>query len=142
MEVRDEAEGDDVCEQLRAAGIKCAVEPLPDANSFASIWAFQAPTVLMVLVNDSDLDKARLEPGEVAAFRPDVADGRELLGQQSLEQPAVAIQVEEQLVEPPLALFERRDRREHAEMACVVAQRPRERLERRGERSRQEHRAL
>jgi len=59
MQVRDEVEGDDVCEQLRAAGIECAVEPLPDANSFASIWALQAPTVLMVLVNESDLDKAR-----------------------------------------------------------------------------------
>jgi len=59
MQVRDEIEGDDVCEQLRAAGIKCAVEPLTDANSFASIWALQAPTVLMVLVNESDLDKAR-----------------------------------------------------------------------------------
>jgi hypothetical protein len=59
MEVRDDAEGNDVCEQLRAAGIKCAAEPFPDANSLASIWGGQAPTVLTVLVHESDLDKAR-----------------------------------------------------------------------------------
>jgi hypothetical protein len=59
MQVRDPGEGDAVCERLRAAGIKCAVEPLPDANSFSSIWGGMAATVLTVLVDESDLDNAR-----------------------------------------------------------------------------------
>lgn len=59
MEVRDEAEGEDVCERLRAAGVKCAVEQLPDPNSFNAIWDIPAPTVLIVLVNDQDVEKAR-----------------------------------------------------------------------------------
>ena len=59
MQVRSDQEGEDVCEQLRAAGIKCAVEPLPDPNSLRAIWGGQAPTVLTVLVNESDMDKAR-----------------------------------------------------------------------------------
>jgi hypothetical protein len=59
MQVRSPVEGDEVCERLRAAGIKCAVEPLPDANSFSSIWGGLAPTVLTVLVDEPDMDKAR-----------------------------------------------------------------------------------
>jgi hypothetical protein len=59
MEVRDEAEGEDICERLRAAGVKCAVEPLPDANSIAPIWDIPAPTVLFVLVNERDVAEAR-----------------------------------------------------------------------------------
>jgi hypothetical protein len=59
MHVRDETEGDDVCERLRAAGIKCAVQPLPDVNSLAGMWGGLAKTVLTVLVHESDLDKAR-----------------------------------------------------------------------------------
>jgi hypothetical protein len=59
MQVRSPGEGDDVCERLRAAGIKCAVEPLPDVYSISSIWGGQAGTVLTVLVEESDLDKAR-----------------------------------------------------------------------------------
>jgi cell division septation protein DedD len=74
MQVRNEADGNDICDQLRAAGIKCAVEPLPDANSFASIWAIPAPTVLMVLVNASDLDNAR------AVIREHLEDGSTLEG--------------------------------------------------------------
>jgi hypothetical protein len=59
MQVRSPGEGDEVCEQLRAAGIKCAVEPLPDVNSISSIWGGQAGTVLTVLVEESDMEKAR-----------------------------------------------------------------------------------
>ena len=59
MNVRDEIEGDEICDRLRAAGIKCAVEPLPDVNSLAPIMGGDTSTVLMVLVHDSELDKAR-----------------------------------------------------------------------------------
>jgi hypothetical protein len=59
MNVQDENEGNDICDRLRAAGIKCAVEPLPDTNSLVPILGGQAPLVLKVLVNASELDKAR-----------------------------------------------------------------------------------
>jgi hypothetical protein len=59
MSVQDESEGNDICDRLRAAGIKCAVEPLPDTNSLVPILGGQAPLVLKVLVNASELDKAR-----------------------------------------------------------------------------------
>jgi hypothetical protein len=59
INVRDENEGEDICARLRAAGIKCAVEPLPDANSLAPIMGGEPSTVLTVLVNDSEMDKAR-----------------------------------------------------------------------------------
>jgi hypothetical protein len=59
MPVRDDEEGEIVCERLRAAGIKCAVEPMPDPNSLRAIWGGQSPMVLMVLVNDSDVDRAK-----------------------------------------------------------------------------------
>ena len=59
MQVRDENEGNDICDRLRAAGIKCAVEPLPDLNSLAPIMGGPAGDVLTVLVNESELVKAR-----------------------------------------------------------------------------------
>src|SRR5262249_33912104 len=59
MEVRNEDEGAEVCARLRAAGIRCAVEPLPDSESCAAIWGQRAGTVLMVLVEESDIDRAR-----------------------------------------------------------------------------------
>jgi hypothetical protein len=59
MYVRSDQEGHAICEQLRAAGVKCAVESLPDANSFRNIWGLPIPNVLTVLVNESDMDKAR-----------------------------------------------------------------------------------
>ena len=59
MQVRDENEGNDICDRLRTAGIKCAVEPLPDLNSLAPIMGGPAGDVLTVLVNESELDKAR-----------------------------------------------------------------------------------
>jgi cell division septation protein DedD len=59
MQVRDEDEGNDICDRLRAVGIKCAVEPLPDMNSLAPIMGGPAGDVLTVLVNESDLEKAR-----------------------------------------------------------------------------------
>lgn len=59
MQVRSDQEGEDICKQLRAAGIKCAVEPLPDPNSFRAFWGRQTPDVLTVLVNESDMDQAR-----------------------------------------------------------------------------------
>jgi hypothetical protein len=59
MTVRDESEGDAVCDRLRAAGIKCAVEPLPDVNSLRPLMGGSAGDVLTVLVNESELDKAR-----------------------------------------------------------------------------------
>lgn len=58
VQVRDESEGDAICERLRTAGIKCAVEPLPDPNSLGTIMGGMANTVLFVLVNDSDLAEA------------------------------------------------------------------------------------
>ena len=59
MVVQDETEGEEVCEQLRAGGIKCAVEALPDVNSTAAIWGGQARESLFVLVNEGDVEKAR-----------------------------------------------------------------------------------
>ena len=59
MTVRVEAECEEICERLRAVGIKCAVEPLPDVNSLASIWGGQARTVLFVLVHQHDVTRAR-----------------------------------------------------------------------------------
>jgi hypothetical protein len=59
MQVQSESEGDDICERLRAAGIRCAVEPLPDPNANRAILGGMAPDVLTVLVEESDLDKAR-----------------------------------------------------------------------------------
>ena len=59
MQVRDENEGNDICDRLRAAGIKCAVEPLPDLNPLAPIMGGPAGDVLTVLVNESELVKAR-----------------------------------------------------------------------------------
>ena len=59
LQVQDESEGDEVCARLRAAGIKCAVEPLPDPNSLGSIFGGMPATALFVLVNESDEAKAR-----------------------------------------------------------------------------------
>lgn len=59
LQVQDEAEGDAVCERLRAAGIRCAVEPLPDPNSLAPIMGGTTAPALFVLVNESDASKAR-----------------------------------------------------------------------------------
>jgi hypothetical protein len=59
MVVQDETAGEVICERLRAGGIKCAVEPLPDVNSTAAIWGGQAPDALFVLVNEGDVEKAR-----------------------------------------------------------------------------------
>jgi hypothetical protein len=59
MAVRDETEGEEICERLRAGGVKCAVEALPDVNSTASIWGGQAADALFVLVNEGDVEKAR-----------------------------------------------------------------------------------
>jgi hypothetical protein len=62
MEVRDEGEGDEICRRLRAAGVKCAVETLPDDNDGAVFAAFagtRTRDALYVLVNESDLPRAR-----------------------------------------------------------------------------------
>ncbi len=59
LQVQDELEGDEVCGRLRAAGIKCAVEPLPDPNSLGSFMGGMSATALFVLVNESDASKAR-----------------------------------------------------------------------------------
>jgi hypothetical protein len=59
IQVRDENEGDDICERLRAAGIKCAVEPIPDINSLSPIMGGPAGDMLTVLVSESDMDHAR-----------------------------------------------------------------------------------
>jgi hypothetical protein len=64
INVQDETEGNEICDRLRAAGIKCAVEPLPDTNSLVPILGGRAPLVLKVLVNASDLDKARTVVGQ------------------------------------------------------------------------------
>ena len=59
MAVENEPAGEEICKRLRAGGIKCAVEALPDVNSIASIWGGQAPDTLFVLVNEADVEKAR-----------------------------------------------------------------------------------
>ena len=59
LQVQDESEGETVCDRLRAAGIKCAVEPLPDPNSLGTIMGGMAGTALFVLVNESDASRAR-----------------------------------------------------------------------------------
>jgi hypothetical protein len=59
LQVQDESEGDEICGRLRAAGIKCAVEPLPDPNSLGSFMGGMPATALFVLVNESDAPKAR-----------------------------------------------------------------------------------
>ena len=62
MEVRDDAEGDAICGRLRAAGVRCAVEPLPDDNDGAVVAALtgtRTNDALYVLVNESDLPRAR-----------------------------------------------------------------------------------
>jgi hypothetical protein len=60
MQVRDAEEGDAICARLRAAGVKCAVEPLPDGNWGVGMLAgLRARDVLYVLVNESDVPRAR-----------------------------------------------------------------------------------
>ena len=59
MVVQDETEGEEICERLRAGGIKCAVEALPDVNSTAAIWGGQERDALFVLVNEGDVERAR-----------------------------------------------------------------------------------
>jgi hypothetical protein len=59
MVVQDETEGEEICQRLRAGGIKCAVEALPDVNSTPAIWGGPAPNALFVLVNEGDVEKAR-----------------------------------------------------------------------------------
>ena len=59
MVVQDETEGEEICERLRAGGIKCALESLPDVNSTPAIWGGQAANVLVGQVNESDVENAR-----------------------------------------------------------------------------------
>ncbi len=59
MVVQDETEGEEICERLRAGGIKCALETLPDVNTTTAIWGGQAPDVLVVLVNEAEVEQAR-----------------------------------------------------------------------------------
>jgi len=59
MVVQSQDEGEEICERLRAGGIKCAVEALPDVNSTVAIWGGQARSSLFVLVNEDDVDRAR-----------------------------------------------------------------------------------
>ena len=59
MVVQDETEGEEICERLRAGGIKCALESLTDVNSTPAIWGGQAANVLVVLVNEGDVENAR-----------------------------------------------------------------------------------
>jgi hypothetical protein len=57
--VQNETEGEEICERLRAGGIKCAVQALPDVNTTTAIWGGQAADALFVLVNEGDVEKAR-----------------------------------------------------------------------------------
>jgi hypothetical protein len=59
MAVQDEEEGEQICERLRAGGIKCAVQALPDVNTTTAIWGGQGADALFVLVNEGDVEKAR-----------------------------------------------------------------------------------
>ena len=59
MAVQDEQEGEEICERLRAGGIKCAVQPLPDVNTTTAIWGGPGADALFVLVNEADVEKAR-----------------------------------------------------------------------------------
>jgi hypothetical protein len=59
MVVQDETEGEEICERLRAGGIKCALEALPDVNTTTAIWGGQAPDELVILVNEAEVEQAR-----------------------------------------------------------------------------------
>jgi hypothetical protein len=62
--VEDPIEGDRLCEELRAHGIKCACVTLPSVRIHTSPTAWirswgPPDTALTVVVHDSDLDRAR-----------------------------------------------------------------------------------
>jgi hypothetical protein len=79
MEVENALEGEDICERLRAAGIKCAVEPLHVAQMTASRFA-TGRDAMAVLVFEPDLDRARAVvdafEAETAAHRVSVCETR------------------------------------------------------------------
>jgi len=58
VEVSGDGEGALVCERLRAHGIRCAVELIPNRWSSAARVGRPAGDVLAVLVNESDLERA------------------------------------------------------------------------------------
>jgi hypothetical protein len=66
MQVANEAEADAVCEELRAAGIKCNYARVADPNApLAFLHAYGQPdTVLAVFVLESELDRARATVSE------------------------------------------------------------------------------
>jgi hypothetical protein len=68
MSVESPIAGEALCEELRAAGIKCACVELPSEPNAAAPAAYlgfaQAPTEWTVLVHESDLERARELLGE------------------------------------------------------------------------------
>jgi hypothetical protein len=61
LNARDWDEANDVCEELRAAGIKCGALEVPNTNS-ATAWAtsWLRPSLeLKVFVDAPDIDRAR-----------------------------------------------------------------------------------
>lgn len=61
LNARDWEEADEVCEQLRAAGIKCGAADVPNVNSataWLTSWA-RPSTELKVFVDAADLERAR-----------------------------------------------------------------------------------
>jgi hypothetical protein len=59
MEVRDEDEGEEVCEWLRAVGIKCNYETVPDPNTVLGFGGAPYVDCIQVFIRESDMDRAR-----------------------------------------------------------------------------------
>ena len=62
IEARHQEEADEICEQLRAAGIKCGAALMPDRNSTTAWLGSLGPGAdkLYVFVHESDVERARV----------------------------------------------------------------------------------
>ncbi len=62
IEARHQEEADEVCEELRAAGIKCGAALMPDRTSATSWLRALGPGAdkLYVFVHESDVERARV----------------------------------------------------------------------------------
>jgi hypothetical protein len=76
IQVANEVEGDEVCSELRAAGIKCNYARVPDPNaplSFLHVYG-EPDTALVVFVDEAELEQARAVVASRLA-EPDGSDG-------------------------------------------------------------------
>lgn len=62
IEARHQEEADEICEQLRAAGIKCGAALMPDRTSATAWLRSLGPGVdkLYVFVHEDDVERARV----------------------------------------------------------------------------------